>query len=193
MSTIDDILSVLENGTRRSILRQLLLDSTYPLEISRALGVSQQAINKHLEVLMKSDMISFSGSTSNNFGPPRKIYSPKGFSTIVIDYAPGFLEVNNYPLDDPGNVNNSSGEITMDNLIDVNSKLDSLMEERKKLVEEKNRIIKGLRNHVIQTVHDMLIRDILLEYIQTLDISKVAERFGLDENTASLIVGNYIF
>ncbi len=192
MVTIDEILSVLENGTRRSILRQLLLDSTYPLEMSRALGISQQAINKHLEVLEKSNMIIFSGSTSNSFGPPRKIYSPTGFSTIVIDYTPGFLEVNHYSLKDLGKDDHEIDDISMDKLHEINGKLDRIMEERKKLVEEKNVILKGMRSYINENIHDELIRAILIEYIETLSIKKVAERFRIDENTVSVIVSRYI-
>ena len=192
MVTIDEILSVLENGTRRSILRQLLLDSTYPLEISKALGISQQAINKHLEVLEKSNMIIFSGNSSSSFGPPRKIYSPTGFSTIVIDYTPGFLEVNHYSLKDLQKEGQEIDDISLDKLHEINGKLNSIMEERKKLVEEKNGILKGLRAYINENIHDELIRAILVEYIETLSIRKVAERFRIDEHTVSMIVSRYI-
>ena len=48
---LDEILSVLENPIRRRILQKLSRESNYPLQISKELNVSQQAIMKHLRVL----------------------------------------------------------------------------------------------------------------------------------------------
>ena len=43
----DESLSILENPTRRSILRHLVKEPHYPLQLSELLDVSQQAVVKH--------------------------------------------------------------------------------------------------------------------------------------------------
>ena len=51
MVGFDESLSILENTTRRDILRCLVKEPHYPLQLSELLDVSQQAIVKHLKVL----------------------------------------------------------------------------------------------------------------------------------------------
>ena len=51
MVGFDESLSILENPTRRSILRHLVKEPHYPLQLSELLDVSQQAVVKHLKVL----------------------------------------------------------------------------------------------------------------------------------------------
>ena len=51
MVGFDESLSILENPTRRDILRYLVKEPHYPLQLSELLDVSQQAVVKHLKVL----------------------------------------------------------------------------------------------------------------------------------------------
>ena len=51
MVGFDESLSILENTTRRAILRHLVKEPHYPLQLSELLDVSQQAVVKHLKVL----------------------------------------------------------------------------------------------------------------------------------------------
>ena len=51
MVGFDESLSILENATRRDILRYLVKEPHYPLQLSELLDVSQQAVVKHLKVL----------------------------------------------------------------------------------------------------------------------------------------------
>ena len=51
VTDFDTALSILENRTRRSILEHLVREAHYPLQLADLLGVSQQAIMKHLKVL----------------------------------------------------------------------------------------------------------------------------------------------
>ena len=51
MVDFDDAMSILENTTRREILKFLVKEPHYKLQLSEMLEVSQQAVMKHLKVL----------------------------------------------------------------------------------------------------------------------------------------------
>ena len=58
MGGFDEVLSVLENSTRRQILMLLVKEPHYPLQISELIDVSQQAVVKHLKILEKADFVN---------------------------------------------------------------------------------------------------------------------------------------
>ena len=66
VTDFDTALSILENRTRRSILEHLVREAHYPLQLAELLGVSQQAIMKHLKVLEDAGFVdnSFLNMTS---------------------------------------------------------------------------------------------------------------------------------
>ena len=57
MVDFDEALSILENPTRRQILKRLVKEPHYPLQLSELLDVSQQAVVKHLKVLEESGFV----------------------------------------------------------------------------------------------------------------------------------------
>ena len=46
----DEALRLLENKVRRQILERLVREPHYPLQLAQQIGVSQQAIMKHLKI-----------------------------------------------------------------------------------------------------------------------------------------------
>ena len=54
---LDSIFSVLENPIRRKILAKLAKEHHYPLQLSKELNISQQAIMKHLKVLEDNELV----------------------------------------------------------------------------------------------------------------------------------------
>ncbi len=87
----DRIMGVLENETRRRILAKLVQEVHYPLQLSKELGVSQQAISKHLKILEDSGLVE-SYFEPTQMGPPRKCYRPTGRFTITIDMGPNMFQ-----------------------------------------------------------------------------------------------------
>ncbi|RLF61405.1 MAG: hypothetical protein DRN37_01105, partial [Thermoplasmata archaeon] len=85
---LDVILSVLENPVRREILKRLSRETNYPLQLSKELNVSQQALMKHLKVLEENEFVESTEEKSDKGGPPRKVYSPKRRYCIRIDIGP---------------------------------------------------------------------------------------------------------
>lgn len=191
MTEIDDILGVLENSTRRAILRRLLLESSYALEISKSLGVSQQAINKQLEVLQRANFILLSEMNQNSFGPPRKIYTPTGFSSVIIDYTPSFIDIRKYNLE-WNEANRQMDDVSIDKLLEVDRKIAELMETRQSLIMEKNAIVNSLKKEILMKTGESIVREILLEYVETLDVQKIAEEHGLDKDTVLGIIERYL-
>jgi predicted transcriptional regulator len=82
------VLSVLENPIRRRILRKLAHENNYPLQLSKELNVSQQAVMKHLKVLEESDFVISYEEPSKKGGPPRRVFTPRKRYCIRIDIGP---------------------------------------------------------------------------------------------------------
>jgi ArsR family transcriptional regulator len=70
---IDVLLDVLGNETRRKILQLLADEPRYFIQLSKDLGVSQQAVLKHLEILERFGFVmSFEGES--DFAAPKRKY-----------------------------------------------------------------------------------------------------------------------
>jgi predicted transcriptional regulator len=116
---LDRILAVLENPIRRKILQKLSREMNYPLQLSKELNVSQQAIMKHLRVLEESDFVVSFEEKSDKGGPPRKLYAPRKRYCIRIDIGPNtyneeFYAYREYNLrlsHDSSNVNPSEMQV----------------------------------------------------------------------------------
>ena len=74
MVGFDESLSILENPTRREILKHLVKEPHYPLQLSDLLDVSQQAVVKHLKVLEEAGFVDSEMKKSDKGGPPKKVY-----------------------------------------------------------------------------------------------------------------------
>ena len=88
MVGFDESLSILENATRREILRYLVKEPHYPLQLSELLDVSQQAVVKHLKVLEDAGFVDSVPKKSDKGGPPRKVYSVNQSFSIRLDLGP---------------------------------------------------------------------------------------------------------
>jgi ArsR family transcriptional regulator len=74
VDNIDVLLDVLGNETRRRILRLLADEPRYFIQLSKDLGVSQQAVLKHLEILEKFGFVSSFERESDFAAPNRKYF-----------------------------------------------------------------------------------------------------------------------
>ena len=85
---LDTIFSVLENPIRRKILAKLAEEQHYPLQLSKELNISQQAIMKHLKVLEEHNLVESFEEKSTLGGPPRKCYVSNKYISLRIDIGP---------------------------------------------------------------------------------------------------------
>ena len=90
MMDLDILLSMVENPTRRKILESLVKEPHYPLQLSKELGISQQAVMKNLNMLEKNGMV-VSYQVSSSMGPMRTVYEPNSEFTLVIDMRNGMF------------------------------------------------------------------------------------------------------
>lgn len=193
--SVENFIAALENSTRRGILKRLIFDESYALEISRWIGVSQQAINKQLELLERAKLISSVGTVPSNSGAPRKVYRPTGFSTLVIDYSRSFFEVKrvNIDYDEESNPQRlSDNKELFDELSKVNVSIDKLMKERTELVKKKDAVISILHQRIADLPYENLTKNLLIDYLETLDIRKVSEKSGIPAEIVADIVNRFI-
>ncbi len=88
MVDFDEALTILENPTRRQILRRLVKEPHYPLQLSDLLDVSQQAVVKHLKVLEESGFVDSERVPSEKGGPPKKMYTVNQSFSLRLDLGP---------------------------------------------------------------------------------------------------------
>ena len=84
MDDLDTLLSLVENPTRRRILESIVREPSYPLRLSKELGVSQQAVMKNL-ALMEQNGLVVSYRESSRMGPDRTLYVPNTEFTLVVE------------------------------------------------------------------------------------------------------------
>ncbi len=87
---LDSVLLTVENPVRRKILRQLAMEPSYQLRISKELGFSQQLVAKHLDSMEGSGMVS-SQMEASPHGPRRKEYLLSKSISLTIDFAPNLF------------------------------------------------------------------------------------------------------
>jgi len=88
-----DLLEVLGNETRRKILELLAREPKYLLQLSRELNVSQQAILKHINVLMRAGLIRAYEVKTGSLGPSRKYYELVKPISLSINLFKGYSEI----------------------------------------------------------------------------------------------------
>jgi predicted transcriptional regulator len=103
MVDVDLALSILQNKVRRQILERLVREPHYPMQLAELIGVSQQAIMKHLKELERGDFVAKMKVPSNKGGPPRTIYSVQKSISLRIDLGPDLFhcEQRKLPLGGP--------------------------------------------------------------------------------------------
>ena len=144
MMDIDMILSMVSNPTRRRILEALVRGPCYPLQLSREIGVSQQAIMKNLDLLEKNGMV-ISHQVTSTMGPMRAMYAPTSEFTLVIDMRNRMFVTNIIEEDEAGvqeeipkteNLDSARQEIAQ-----IDRGIEALERERSALVRKREQLI----------------------------------------------------
>jgi ArsR family transcriptional regulator len=82
LNNVDVLLDVLGNDTRRRILQLLADEPRYFIQLSKDLGVSQQAVLKHLEILERNGFIT-SYEEESSFPAPKRKYFQLNLSCVL--------------------------------------------------------------------------------------------------------------
>jgi ArsR family transcriptional regulator len=184
------ILLALENNTRREMLKTLANYDSYALELSRMIGVSQQAINKQLEILEKMGLISTDGSMPSSLGPPRKIYKSTGFSTIIIDYSKNFMAIKKMDFNYGNAVVDGDNSTLVKEIKTLNKSIEEIDRKRNLMSAKKDALIGKLKER--SSVYDNFYRKIINKYIETMDVSAVSISTGIPEEMVSRIVEKFM-
>jgi len=84
---VDELFYLLENPTRRRILQLLSVERLYPLQLSREIDVTQQAVVKHLRILEQHGLVKSRDEPSSR-GPKRRVYTASREVSLHIDIGP---------------------------------------------------------------------------------------------------------
>jgi len=208
MTDLDTVLSIIENPTRRRILEALVREPHYPLQLSRELRMSQQAIMKHLKVLEENNLVRSFLMESDRGGPARKVYVPvRGFS-ILVDVGPGLFNVEilsreNFEIESRTDLNMQEKEnidfdlfckkyAEMRNQIEaIDKELEELQNRRRALIEKKEKILSETRELVESSIGDYEARRVIYESVKhpTLTATQIAKALGLRDEVVEDILG----
>ena len=194
---IDTLLSAIGNPTRRRILQKLVKETHYPLQLSKELSVSQQAIMKHLKVLEESDLVK-SVFRDSESGPPRKCYMATKRFTLVIDLSPELFseelrihetegvidaESDSTALREADNLRMRLAEF-MAHIEKINWQLAELSDKRDGLMSGKEHALR-YANDIIDTLCDDYKERKVLRYIvaeDDMDLAAISEKLNMRES-----------
>jgi len=207
LNDLDMLLSVIENPTRRRILEAIVREPHYPLQLSRELGMSQQAIMKHLKVLEDYALVRSFPEQSDQGGPSRKIYVPTTKFTIIVDFGPGLFDttfvklameamqwprLSNRQYEGPEELPDIGEKVLeiREHLAKIDQELEALQRKREKLIERKEGALEEAAGIIEGSVEDYQTRRIIYEFVQSpaLSAQEIAEQLGLrDRNVEDTI------
>ncbi len=196
---LDAVLHILASPTRRRILARLATESHYPLQLSRELGVSQQAIMKHIRVLQEAGIVRGVEEPSDQGGPPRTTFELTTALSLAIDVGPALfttrIEVHEAPprrsgrMQDPATPREALAmrlsEVSKE-VSEINRAIQRLEGRRAELVVRKNRVL-GEAHALIERMSDKYLSRRILYWITETDqfsVSQLAEAFDVRERVA---------
>lgn len=208
---VDVLLEVLGNETRRRILQLLADEPRYFIQLSKDLGVSQQAVLKHLEILERNGFVSTYEGESDYAAPKRKYYQLNrscmlavGITKDAVQFVfhdipqesvrakPSQTEFKSLQrhLLDLERENDSSRilEISDTLLREINSKLTEIASTEIALLGLKQRITKTAHEAIRNAFDEELQRQILYSTIgeeERPDIDELSERLDAREREIS--------
>ncbi len=145
MNDIDQLLSLVENPTRRRILESLVREPSYPLRLSKELGISQQAVMKNLTLMERNGLIC-SSRVDSNMGPTRIVYAPNSEFTLVIEMGSGrFTTRVTAPLREAAENPEIDTALIRERIEEIDRSMEYLEKKRSALMEERETLTRVLK------------------------------------------------
>ncbi len=161
------LLSMIENPTRRRILEALVREPLYPLQLSKELGMSQQAIMKNLNALEKNGMVT-SYQESSSIGPMRTVYEPCSEFTLVIDMRNGMftarvIEPSGESFEESEFADREGLEEIKNSISELDNKIEEVDKIRLQLVREREKLISSAMSAISENdrAHKYLLYELL--------------------------------
>jgi ArsR family transcriptional regulator len=196
MDDIDILLSMVENPTRRKILESLVKEPHYPLQLSKELGISQQAVMKNLSILEKNGMVD-SYQESSSIGPMRTFYEPSSEFTLVIDMRNGMfsariMEPNDEEYKEDHEVQMEGLKKRRERISEIDKKIDELNRERSRYIRERETLMASaigqLNDSSCGYAHKSLMYEILNEPDRSID--QLSSDLGIRKDIVENMVGD---
>src|SRR3990172_1803373 len=127
MSAVDELLDILGNDTRRRILGILAYEPKYFIQLSKELGVSQQAVLKHLSLLEDAGLVSSFRAKSELAAPDRKYYRLKRSLYLTVGIMGDTVELD---LTEIGDAQEFEDDNSSEELRHFRTETDRLVQER---------------------------------------------------------------
>ena len=197
MTDFDSILSVVVNPTRRRILGAIVKEPHYPLQLSKELGISQQAVVKNLEVMERNGIV-VSYRESSNIGPDRVFYKPSSEFSITIDMRDGLFVTRFVTPDDEPAIQEEERTEELEVLRKKISEIDDALEECEKtrceLVRRRNELIKGFRSCASSREMDYVHRNLLYEMLDrpNMEIKEMSRMLDVNEEILDAMISEII-
>lgn len=174
MVDFDEAMAILENQARRHILRHLVKEPHYPLQLSELLEISQQAVMKHIKVLENAGFVESQIVPSEKGGPPKKMYKVNQSFSLRLDLGPDLFRAEHRKMP-------AGGPMRLSNKLptELNSLIDRLGTRRKLPMSEAMNILSDL-DSALEKIDGQ--RDAIIALHQQV-MSKASK--GVNENSES--------
>jgi len=200
---LEEALTLLQNKVRRDILERLVREPHYPLQLSHQIGVSQQAIMKHLGLLEGAGLVVSEMVPSEKGGPPKRIFAVRESFSMRIDLGPDLFRIEQRKLPKGGPMRISTalppeilglaevvsgrrriplGE-AMGHLSLLSAELDALDRQRDAVIalhqHIRNRVSHAVDEEFIEYEHRRVMHDILDDPRKRFDITRLKDELQI--------------
>ena len=208
---IGELLDLLGNNTRRRILESLTNEPKYFIQLSKEIGVSQQAVLKHLFLLENFGLIESFKAKSNLAAPDRKYFQLNRSVYLSIGITGNSMEIKMENIKGPNKIKaknnmaieNKEGSIKKDKEItdilkNTKRKLELIAKRMQELEDEKIHLLRE-KQHILEITHQViresleedLARRILYSNLisrEITDIEELSEILNTREKEIKIIV-----
>ena len=208
---IGELLDLLGNNTRRRILESLTNEPKYFIQLSKEIGVSQQAVLKHLFLLENFGLIESFKAKSNLAAPDRKYFQLNRSVYLSIGITGNSMEIKMENIKGPNKIKaknnmaieNKEGSIKKDEEITdilkntkhklelLAKRMQELEDEKIHLLKEKQQILEITHQVIRESLEEDLARRILYSNLisrEITDIEELSEILNTREKEIKIIV-----
>ena len=208
---IGEFLDLLGNNTRRRILESLTNEPKYFIQLSKEIGVSQQAVLKHLFLLENFGLIESFKAKSNLAAPDRKYFQLNRSVYLSIGITGNSMEIKMENIKGPNKIKaknnmaieNKEGPIKKDEEITdilkntkrklelIAKRMQELEDEKIHLLKEKQQILEITHQVIRESLEEDLARRILYSNLisrEIIDIEELSEILNTREKEIKIVV-----
>jgi|TARA_B110000014_G_scaffold262822_1_gene257749 ArsR family transcriptional regulator len=208
---IGELLDLLGNNTRRRILESLTNEPKYFIQLSKEIGVSQQAVLKHLFLLENFGLIESFKAKSNLAAPDRKYFQLNRSVYLSIGITGNSMEIKMENIKGPNKIRSKNnmaieskeGSIKKDKEITdilkntkhklelLAKRMQELEDEKIHLLKEKQQILEITHQVIRESLEEDLARRILYSNLisrEITDIEELSEILNTREKEIKIIV-----